>query len=96
MNLSDLEYACKKHCRKVFDAAKDSFINHPFVGDIDKEQLAKSCIEFEISQVFKSKINNDFKDFLNTPRYYNIIQERAQYYERLAIKTFKNFVANQA
>ncbi|PKH52881.1 hypothetical protein CXF68_20220 [Tenacibaculum sp. Bg11-29] len=94
MNITELDYICKKRSREVFEAAKDSVLNHPFVDTPINQGIINDCIEFEIKQKLGAKIIKDFsvKNNLNNPIHLETINKKTAFYISMVTNTFTAFI----
>lgn len=93
MNITELDMLCKKYARVVFEAAKDSLLNPPFIEVKDRKGLIEDIIDFEIKQSFGSKVLKKYlnSNSLSNDLFIKMISEKIRYYEEIIISTFLSF-----
>ncbi|WP_299673283.1 hypothetical protein [uncultured Tenacibaculum sp.] len=74
----------------MFESAKDSLLNHPFVNVKVNQGMIDDIIEFEIKQVLGGKIRNVITKTESLNHIFNsdILQQKIFFYQKLVIETF--------
>ncbi len=93
MNVSELDTICKAVSRKVFEDAKHSLVNNPFVTD--KPAIVNDCIEFSINQKLGGSILKEFikKNDFSTTEQLKVVSDTIATYKAIVIKAFHRFAS---
>lgn len=90
----EVEYICELKSREVFERAKDSILNHPFVYTKITKNIFEDIVEFEIKQTLGIKIMKviSSKQHLNCLFNSELLYSKIEYYKELVISIFTNWV----
>lgn len=95
MNVSELDNACKKEARKVFESFKETILDPPFLAIIDINGFIEDSINFQVKQVYGTKIMKKYIDEVKSEEQMKYLQNKIKEFENILINVAINFAKKQ-